>query len=140
MQTNDGSGTTRGASATEEAEVDLGGRPDLRAVRAVVDGTLSLDAEPDDRFGAVLLVVDELVSNAYRHATTPRSLRVGRSRENVLIEVGDRDPVTEAVRPRAFGYGLRLVSQLSVDWGVRADSDGKVVWALVSLDRFPAAL
>lgn len=56
------------------------------------------------------------------------------------VDLGDRDPAPEAVRPRPFGFGLRLVSQLSLDWGVRADPGGKVGWALVPLDAFPAGM
>ncbi len=97
-------------------------------------------ADPEDRLGAVLLVIDELVGNAYRHATTPRLLSVGRTSSNVLIEVSDRDPVAGVVRIVASGYGLRLVGQLSLDWGVRTDSRGKVVWALVPLDVYPGEM
>ncbi|MEV6825252.1 ATP-binding protein [Amycolatopsis sp. NPDC051102] len=119
------------------ATVDLTGRPDLRSVRAAIQAELVLTAPPDDRFGAVLLVLDELVGNAYRHSTAPRLLRVGRTPSTVLIEVSDRDAVAGAVRLRPAGFGLRLIGQLSLDWGVRTDAHGKTVWALVPLDLCP---
>ncbi|GHG50736.1 MULTISPECIES: ATP-binding protein [Amycolatopsis] len=128
------------AGSTMDVTVDLAGRPDLREVRAAMVGKLLPGAEADDRFGAVLLVVDELVSNAYRHATVPKSLRIGRASDNVLVEVSDGDAVAGAVRVVALRYGLRLVGQLSLDWGVRTDSHGKVVWALVPVKVFPAGM
>ncbi len=128
------------AGSTADVTVDLTDRPDLREVRAAMVEALLPDAEPDDRFGAVLLVVDELVSNAYRHATAPKLLRVGRTAENVLVEVSDGDPVAGVVRVVALRYGLRLVGQLSLDWGVRTDNRGKVVWALVPVRVFPVGM
>jgi hypothetical protein len=106
-------------------------------VRAAILAELVLTAPADDRFGAVLLVLDELVGNAYRHSTAPRLLRVGRTPSTVLIEVSDRDPGAGAVRLRPARFGLRLIGRLSLDWGVRSDAHGKTVWALVPLDRYP---
>lgn len=128
------------AGATADVTVDLTGRPDLRQVRAAMIEAILPDAEPDDRFGAVLLVVDELVGNAYRHAAAPKLLRVGRMSDNVLVEVSDGDAVAGAVRVVELRYGLRLVGQLSLDWGVRTDSRGKVVWALVPVKVFPTGM
>ncbi|WP_167455349.1 hypothetical protein [Amycolatopsis kentuckyensis] len=67
-----------------EATVDLTSRPDLRDVRASIVNDLVLTAHPDDRFGAVLLVLDELVGNAYRHSTAPRLLRAAADRPAVI--------------------------------------------------------
>ncbi|WP_410667911.1 hypothetical protein [Amycolatopsis sp. cmx-4-68] len=58
-------------------------------MRAAVAEELMLGARPDDRVGPVLLVIDELVGNAYRHATTPKLLRVGRACSNVPARRGD---------------------------------------------------
>ncbi|MET8846051.1 ATP-binding protein [Amycolatopsis sp. NPDC004625] len=138
MNINDGRRDLERAGWVADVTVELGGRPDLREVRATMVKALLPDAQPNDRFGAVLLVADELVGNAYRHATTPQSLRVGRASSTVLIEVSDGDPIAGAVQIRTLKYGLRLVGQLSLDWGVRTDSLGKVVWALVPLDIYPA--
>ncbi|HEY3479334.1 MAG TPA: ATP-binding protein [Streptomyces sp.] len=132
---------TRRVAAAAETTVDLTGRPALRQVRKAVADALTFGARPTDRFGPVLLVVDELVGNAYRHTSAARELRVTRTAGNLLIEVGDRDPHVGSVRELAPGsgrYGLRLVGQLSLDWGVRADSHGKVVWALVPITVLPA--
>ncbi|MGW4525036.1 ATP-binding protein [Amycolatopsis sp. NPDC004378] len=130
-------------AAAAETAVDLAGRPDLRQVRNVVAEALTFGADAADSFGAVLLVMDELIANAYQHATAVRRLRVIRAADTLLVEVSDKDPVTQRVRQRQFGtggYGLRLVGQLSIDWGVRADGDGKVVWALVPINVLPSGL
>ncbi|WP_284748180.1 ATP-binding protein [Amycolatopsis sp. RTGN1] len=133
---------TRKLAGAAEVRVALGGLPDLREVRSQVAESLTFGACPDDRFGGVLLVIDELVGNAYRHATAVRELHVARTGENLLVEVGDRDPDVTSVRaghPGSGRYGLRLVGQLSLEWGVRAEGGGKVVWALVPMRIFPAA-
>lgn len=133
---------TRKLAGAAETRISLCGRPDLRDVRSQVAQSLTFDACPDDRFGGVLLVIDELVGNAYRHATAVRELHVARTGENLLVEVSDHDPDTAPVRtghPGSGRYGLRLVSELSLDWGARSDRAGKVVWALVPIHVFPAA-
>ncbi|MGW4527705.1 ATP-binding protein [Amycolatopsis sp. NPDC004378] len=132
---------TRRVAATADTTVELSGHPDLRQVRKAVVDALMFGARPTDRFGPVLLVIDELVGNAYLHTTAARELHVTRAAKNLLIEVSDRDPDVAAVRelrPGSGRYGLRLVGQLSLDWGVRADRDGKVVWALVPVEVYPA--
>ncbi|RSD14300.1 ATP-binding protein [Amycolatopsis eburnea] len=128
-------------AAAAETTVALSDRPDLRQVRSVVAEALTFGACPDDRYGGVLLVIDELVGNAYQHTTAVHELRVTRTAENLLVEVSDADPditPVHACGPGSGRFGLRLVGQLTVDWGVRADSVGKVVWALIPLKVFPA--
>lgn len=131
-------GLTRRLAGAAETVVPLADLPDLRAVRALVAESLAFGAGAGDRFGAVLLVIDELVGNAYRHTAAARELHVTRTGENLMVEVSDHDPDVAAVRTGPGRHGLRLVGQLSLDWGVRADSDGKVVWALVPIRLFPA--
>lgn len=133
---------TRKLADAAEMTVALHDRPDLRRVRSSVAEALAFGDCPGDRFGGVLLVIDELVGNAYQHATAVRELRVTRKAGNLLVEVSDHDPDVTSLhesRPESTCYGLRLVDQLSLDWGVRADDAGKVVWALVPITVFPAA-
>ncbi|WP_037321516.1 ATP-binding protein [Amycolatopsis orientalis] len=116
-----------------EVTVDLRDRPDLRRIRSVVACRLGFGRREEEPLGAVLLVIDELVSNAYRHTEGPGELRVTRRIPGFMVEVFDEDPELEPLRtapPRAH-YGLRLVSQLSLDWGFRSERTGKVMWALV---------
>jgi two-component sensor histidine kinase len=83
----------------------------------------------------VLLMVDELVTNAVEHGRGPVSLRLRlrlHRRNTVVCEVGDvggelphrrnRGPAAES------GRGLLLVHALADATGVRPTSTGKVVW------------
>ncbi|MFJ5678082.1 ATP-binding protein [Streptomyces sp. NPDC093097] len=115
--------------------------------RASVRTTLAcwcLDALIDD----AVLVASELVTNALRHATPIRlpedepiccRLTVERPEHSaVRITVGDpssRGPVRR--RPDTeteTGRGLRVLSEISADWGVEKKSIGKRVWALLRVD------
>lgn len=90
------------------------------------------DWSPDGAKTAAL-VVSELVGNVVLHARTQFELSVVRQGDGVRIEVSDLDPTTPSVKgygaQASTGRGLRLVSLLSDDWGVRAGPDGKTVWA-----------
>ncbi|WP_146174693.1 ATP-binding protein [Umezawaea tangerina] len=119
-------------------ECDLGPRPDLRSARAGVRRHLGAALHPDS-LADVLLVMGELVANAYQHTASPRRLRVGREGCGVRVEVtdGDRDAVP-VVRPHSSdlrrGRGLLLVRELSLSWGVRPAVDGgpgKTVWSVL---------
>lgn len=94
----------------------------------------------DDNIAAgAVLVADELVSNAHRHGTAPRSCRLvlldgGRW---LRIEVDDASPHPPRVRRPNHdgGRGLVLVDQLADMWGVHGYGDHKTVWAEFALDR-----
>jgi anti-sigma regulatory factor (Ser/Thr protein kinase) len=88
----------------------------------------------------VVLIVDELVTNAIVHGRGPISLAV-RLENGVLVgEVGDRAPVvaggdrpagrslTDGEWGRESGRGLWLVRMLAADHGLRHDPVGKTVW------------
>lgn len=87
------------------------------------------------------LVVGELVTNAILHGLGPIDvalrLEAGPPTARLSIEVHDRQPrlpVPTARSPDAalaFGRGLHLVEAISVAWGARPTTDGKVVWATV---------
>src|SRR5438093_1813772 len=78
---------------TAEVTLDLTGRPTLRRIRSTVADCLGFGRH--EPLGALLLVVDELVGNAYRHTPRPSGLRVTRERRGLLVEVADDDPATE---------------------------------------------
>ncbi|GAB3144819.1 ATP-binding protein [Amycolatopsis sp. NPDC004378] len=122
-------------AASAELNLDLSARPQPRRVRATVASCLGFGRPRDEPLGAVLLVVDELVGNAYRHSAAPSRLRVTREPRGLLVEVADGDDSVEQVAS-GDGHGLRLVDQLSNAWGVRATREGKVVWALVPVHLF----
>ncbi|UOX91807.1 ATP-binding protein [Amycolatopsis sp. FBCC-B4732] len=121
--------STRVAAAAE-LTLDLSPRPLPRRVRSAVAECVGFGQPRDVRLGALLLVVDELVGNAYRHTGRPSLLRVTREQRGLLVEVSDEDPAIERVAAGG-GHGLRLIDELSHGWGVRATASGKVVWALV---------
>lgn len=84
---------------------------------------------------AALDVAHELVSNAVLHGSPPVGLTLRRSPKELTVSVTDgtsaparRLPYRPGVSER--GLGLRLVAQLSDDWGQRPLPDGKEVWAL----------
>ncbi|WP_448332013.1 SpoIIE family protein phosphatase [Streptomyces sp. DSM 41534] len=87
----------------------------------------------EDTRDSALLLISELVTNAVRFATGPVSVRLIRTGQGLLCEVGD----TGNGRPRLRrggpfddrGRGLRVVHKLTVRWGVRWTDAGKVVWA-----------
>ncbi|MFJ8006561.1 SpoIIE family protein phosphatase [Streptomyces fagopyri] len=77
------------------------------------------------------LVASELVTNAYRYAAGPVTLRLIRT-HCLLCEVSDTSHTSPHLR-RALstdegGRGLFLVAQLTERWGTRYTHDGKTVW------------
>jgi anti-sigma regulatory factor (Ser/Thr protein kinase) len=118
-----------------ELTLDLSTQPSPRRIRATVADCLAFGRPREEPLGALLLVVDELVGNAYRHTARPAWLRVTRQRGALLVEVSDGDTSIEQVSAGG-GHGLRLVEQLSHGWGVRLTGTGKVVWARVPTQVF----
>jgi len=88
----------------------------------------------DDRRDVALLLTSELVTNAILHARTPVELSVVVEGDKVLVCVGDRLEVSDALvahdhsRTRPGGRGLALVADLSSAWGTHAHVGGKTVW------------
>ncbi|UOB08809.1 ATP-binding protein [Streptomyces sp. HP-A2021] len=83
------------------------------------------------------LVVTELVDNAVKAvvrrepASTEIGLRLQATSQTLMIEV--EDPLTEWLPPRIHeARGLRLISAMTDDWGVRQSTTGKIVWATLS--------
>ncbi|WP_327125012.1 SpoIIE family protein phosphatase [Streptomyces sp. NBC_01727] len=77
------------------------------------------------------LVASELVTNTYRYAAGPVTLRLIRT-HCLICEVSDTSHTSPHLR-RALstdegGRGLFLVAQLTERWGTRYSHDGKTVW------------
>jgi hypothetical protein len=88
----------------------------------------------DDFAEAVLLITNELVSNAITHVAEPFTLSFAQSRERALIAVTDPSRNEPILRPKraasTTGRGLQIIAGLSHDWGVRlVHPRGKTVWA-----------
>src|SRR4051794_18418510 len=89
------------------------------------------------RMDDVVLVVVELVTNAFLHAGLPVELRVGVGEDGVdprWVDVAVADhsstiPKIRASAGRHGGNGLVIVAKLVSEWGVRPAGIGKSVWA-----------
>ncbi|MGW2937869.1 SpoIIE family protein phosphatase [Streptomyces sp. NPDC001156] len=83
------------------------------------------------------LVVSELVTNAIRYADPPIRLRLIHDEVILICEVSDSSHTAPHLRrARSYdegGRGLLLVAQLTQRWGSRHTSDGKTIWAELSL-------
>lgn len=111
---------------------------DLPRVRAAVRGLAERLAVPA---GDVVLVVNELVTNALLYSPGPCGLRgwIPESSAALRVEVIDPLPVAlPPVTPRASsavgGRGLVIVDLLVPRWGVELQAPvGKVVWFEIDL-------
>ncbi|MBE8525438.1 ATP-binding protein [Amycolatopsis sp. H6(2020)] len=128
MQVNWGAAHEPGWQVLDVAEADPGA---LRSARRWAEARLASLADAD-RVDAVI-VVGELLENAYVHATGARQLRLHLGRDPCVVTVAVADTGTGEPRlrvpGRAGGRGLLLVDELSLAWGVSHHDDGKVVWA-----------
>jgi two-component sensor histidine kinase len=111
----------------------------LRArVRTETTGS-AVVAHPDrDQWSErLVLIVDELASNALRHGEGPVAAALSRSGNHWLIAVSDsaaRMPPSPARGrdPSLGGFGLYLVADLSLGHGWCPENGAKTVWAVVA--------
>ncbi|PWK80815.1 anti-sigma regulatory factor (Ser/Thr protein kinase) [Lentzea atacamensis] len=93
-----------------------------------------------DELEDIVLVVNELVSNAFDHGSAPRQMRVHRSMEPcfVRVEIDDGSAEVPTLGTSRLdgdrGRGMLLVNRLAKDWGVTPRSDGKTVWAEITCE------
>ncbi|GAA1576590.1 hypothetical protein GCM10009678_69100 [Actinomadura kijaniata] len=86
-----------------------------------------------------LLIVSELVTNAYKHGSEPGqaiSVRLYLSEAGPVVEVRDGSDAEPHVKPLTLdtfsGRGLAIVSELARAWGFRhLASGGKTVYAVM---------
>ncbi|TBO59209.1 hypothetical protein EYS09_13255 [Streptomyces kasugaensis] len=109
--------------------------------RAYVRALMAYDAPEiaEDRLDDVLLVVSELVTNAYLYGTDPGNsvlVTVVTTTERVRVEVDDscrrRPHLRRTSGERVRGRGLHIVGALAARWGVDDRPFGKKVWAEVA--------
>ncbi len=108
---------------------------ELPRVRAEVRRRLDAGDASDLR-DRLLLVLDEMASNALRHGGGRVQAAVRRTGDAFLIAVTDGDtatPPTPAVDrdPSEGGLGLYLIAELSTAHGWHVDGDAKTVWAVL---------
>jgi serine/threonine-protein kinase RsbW len=106
------------------------------AARAWIRSQLMGSAE-DSATEVVLLVLSELVTNAYRHGEGTITVSLQVDPGCVRLRVEDFGSVFEPPEPGGplgeTGRGLVLVQALSAAWGIDPGEDGKVVWAEIAL-------
>jgi anti-sigma regulatory factor (Ser/Thr protein kinase) len=112
-------------------------------VRRSLADDLSAHAIPQDCVDDIVLVASELVGNAVVHAagSDEASDRLDISwdiePDAVVIRVLDGSPSLPRRRSsdaRAkHGRGLSIVAAIALDWGVRRNGSGKLVWARVPI-------
>jgi anti-sigma regulatory factor (Ser/Thr protein kinase) len=103
----------------------------VSAARRFVTEVLS--GSPPELLDAVELMVSELATNAVGHVQTSFELTLGRTAQEIRVEVRDHGGGTPAIRTPgpddARGRGLRIVDGLADRWGVDYDQRaGKTVW------------
>jgi serine phosphatase RsbU (regulator of sigma subunit) len=85
----------------------------------------------------MMLIADEMVANAVRHARTPLRVELRRTGERVVLEVTDssrEEPRLIVSQPGDFGHrGIFLIDAIATRWGTRWIDGGKVVWAEVKI-------
>ena len=91
---------------------------------------------PPDLRDRLLLVLDEMASNALRHGGGHVEAAVRRTGDAFLVAVSDGDtdtPPSPAVDrdPAQGGLGLYLIAELSTAHGWYVDGDAKTVWAVL---------
>jgi hypothetical protein len=87
---------------------------------------------------SVVLVGNELVSNAVEHTKGSSQLTLGLDERGMSVSVRDGGPRFAAVVPAGPHHGLRVVDELSTAWGVVGHDFGKTVWAVVPVGADPA--
>jgi signal transduction histidine kinase len=87
----------------------------------------------------LVLIADELTSNALRHGDAPVAAALSRAGDDWMIAVSDSStyvPPTpaEGRDPGLGGFGLYLVADLAVRHGWQRARGAKTVWAVVTAD------
>lgn len=96
-----------------------------------------LSEQPGEIVEVAELMTSELATNCLRHARSDFELTIQLSREEVRVELSDHgegQPVVRSPAPsERSGRGLRIVQELSEDWGVSPAPGGKLVWFTLPL-------
>jgi anti-sigma regulatory factor (Ser/Thr protein kinase) len=112
---------------------------ELGSLRAQLRHLADVWALPEDCTDRILMIVNELVSNAIDHARTTCDITVQNTRSLVRVLAADESPLP----PRkasldvnaARGRGLQMVEALASRWGWTRRRRGKTVWAAVNCSQ-----
>ncbi|MEU5216665.1 ATP-binding protein [Streptomyces sp. NPDC020807] len=85
-----------------------------------------------------LLLVSEVVTNAFAHGGGPYELCLDRAEGRLWVRVSDASPIRPQPhgphRPgRTSGHGLYLLERLAAAWGCVPRKNGKTVWFEVTV-------
>lgn len=105
----------------------------VRRARRTIAAFLDPSEVPGAVVEDVLLLVSELVTNAFVHAGSPAVVRLDADLERIKVAVADRNSqkkpsVREPDPSSSSGRGVLLVDRLAARWGVESQCTGKVVW------------
>lgn len=122
---------------------ELGSLPELSSLRARLRASLTGSPtvehpELDHWSERLVLIADELTSNALRHGGRPVAVALSRGRDEWLVSVSDAsvDVPPEPARgrdPGHGGFGLYLIADLAARHGWFVECDAKTVWAAVAV-------
>lgn len=87
----------------------------------------------------LVLIADELTSNALRHGTGPVATALSRLGDEWMVAVSDHSPdvppvPAEGRDPCLGGHGLYLIANLAARHGWSSHRGIKTVWAVVTAD------
>ena len=113
----------------------------LRArLRATLTGSPTVEHPEREHWSErLVLIADELTSNALRHGGPPVATALSRRAGRWLVAVSDSSTDTppapaEGRDPGLGGFGLYLVADLSATYGWSLGPGSKSVWAVVEAD------
>jgi two-component sensor histidine kinase len=111
----------------------------LGSLRAQLRNLTNVWALPEDCTDRILMIVNELVSNAIDHARTTCEITVHNTRSLVRVLAADDSPLPPRKPPlnlnAARGRGLQMVDALASRWGWTRRRRGKTVWAAVDCSQ-----
>jgi anti-sigma regulatory factor (Ser/Thr protein kinase) len=85
--------------------------------------------------GALALATSELVTNAVLYGAPPITVDIGCHVSKVWLSVRDLGEGLASLSPRTpsqgLGLGLKIVDQVSEEWGSLTLEHGSVVWCLI---------
>jgi anti-sigma regulatory factor (Ser/Thr protein kinase) len=85
--------------------------------------------------GALALAASELVTNAVMYGTPPITVDIGCHVSKVWLSVRDLGEGLSSLAPdtpsQGLGLGLKIVDQVSEEWGSLLLEGGSVVWCLI---------
>jgi anti-sigma regulatory factor (Ser/Thr protein kinase) len=117
-------------SAEYDVELDVTeGHDSVAAIRQLVRDSLTA-WRYRGRHDDAVLIISELVTNALLHGGGVPVLRLAGTSWRLRVEVSDQSPELPAIRDAGSdgGWGLRLLDEVSLGWGVVPRDNGKVVW------------